>query len=159
MNVRSGPGTNYSAVGVLSNNAQVVVMSETRGNDGHTWYQISYGNGQTGYARSDYIDQQVIYGATDANFESWMNQQGFPESYKTDFRGLHQKYPNWVFTAQHTGLDWNTVISEESRVGRNLVGVESISSWKSTAAVHLTGRPIPGPDLTALPGTQHLQRS
>ena len=134
MNVRSGPGTDYSAVGVLSNNAQVVVMSETRGNDGYTWYQISYGNGQTGYARSDYIDQQVIYGATDANFESWMNQQGFPESYKNGLRGLHQKYPNWVFTAQHTGLDWNTVISEESRVGRNLVGVESISSWKSTAA-------------------------
>ena len=133
MNVRSGPGTTYSAVGVLTDNAQVAVISETRGNDGYTWYQISYGNGQTGYARSDYIEQQVIYSASDSNFENWMNQQGFPESYKNGLRGLHQKYPNWVFTAQHTGLDWNTVITEESKVGRNLVGRESISSWKSTA--------------------------
>ena len=133
MNVRSGPGTNYGAVGVLTDNAQVTVISETYGNDGHTWYQISYGNGQTGYARSDYIEQQVIYSASDSNFENWMNQQGFPESYKNGLRGLHQKYPNWVFTAQHTGLDWNTIITEESKVGRNLVGRESISSWKSTA--------------------------
>ena len=133
MNVRSGPGTNNSAVGVLTNNAQVEVIGETRGSDGYVWYQISYGNGQTGYARSDYIDQQVIYSASDGNFESWLNQQGFPESYKNGLRGLHQKYPNWVFTAQHTGLDWNTVIAEESKVGRNLVGKESISSWKSTA--------------------------
>ncbi len=133
MNVRSGPGTDYSAVGVLSDNAQVTVLSETRGNDGYTWYQISYGSGTTGYARSDYIEQEIVYSASDSNFENWMNQQGFPESYKNGLRGLHQKYPNWVFTAQHTGLDWNTVISEESRVGRNLVGKDSMSSWKSTA--------------------------
>ena len=134
MNVRSGPGTNYGAVGVLTDNAQVTVISETYGNDGHIWYQISYGNGQTGYARSDYIEQQVVYSASDSNFENWMNQQGFPESYKNGLRGLHQKYPNWVFTAQHTGLDWNTAVAEESKVGRNLVGTESISSWKSTAS-------------------------
>lgn len=134
MNVRSGPGTTYTAVGVLSDNAQVTVLSETRGNDGYTWYQISYGNGSTGYARSDYIEQEVVYSASDSNFENWLNQQGFPESYKNGLRGLHQKYPNWVFVAQHTGLDWNTVITEESRVGRNLVSTSSLSSWKSTAA-------------------------
>ena len=46
---------------------------------------------------------------------------------------LHAEYPNWVFTAQHTNLDWNTVIENESVVGRNLVYTSSISSWKSIA--------------------------
>lgn len=133
LNVRSGPGTSYSAVDTLENNTSVTVISQTTGTDGETWYQISYGNGKTGYARYDFIKQPTVYSASDANFEAWMNEQGFPESYKNDLRGLHQQYPNWVFKAQHTGLDWNEVIAEESKVGRNLVYKTSKSSWKSTA--------------------------
>ncbi len=133
MNVRSGPGTDYSIIGSLYNNSQVTVTDQTTGTDGYVWYQISYGNGQSGYARSDYITQETIYSASDSNFEAWLTSQGFPESYKNALRGLHEKYPNWVFTAQHTGLDWDTVIEEESIVGRNLVASTSISSWKSTA--------------------------
>lgn len=133
LNVRSGPGTSYSQVDTLANKTAVTVVSQTTGTDGQTWYQISYGNGKTGYARHDFITQPTVYSASDSNFEAWMNAQGFPESYKNDLRGLHQQYPNWVFTAQHTGLDWNTVIAEESKVGRNLVYKTSKSSWKSTA--------------------------
>ena len=55
------------------------------------------------------------------DFEAYMDQQGFPESYKTLLRNLHEKYPNWVFEAYHTGLDWNTVIDEESIAGKNLI--------------------------------------
>ena len=133
LNIRSGAGTNYDSVTKLANGTKVTVLSETTGTDGKRWYQLSFGSGQTGYARADYIKQQTTHAASDASFEQWMNQQGFPESYKNDLRGLHQKFPNWVFTAQKTGLDWNTVIQEESRVGRNLVGKTSKSSWKSTA--------------------------
>ena len=59
--------------------------------------------------------------------------QGFPESYKPGLRELHAQYPNWVFTAQHTGVDWNSAIENESVITRNLVANSSISSWKSTA--------------------------
>ena len=55
------------------------------------------------------------------DFESYLNQQGFPESYKPFLRELHAMYPNWVFEAHHTGLDWNTVIAEESIAGKNLL--------------------------------------
>lgn len=133
LNVRSAAGTDYDSVDTLANNTSVTVIAQTTGTDGQTWYQISYGNGKTGYARYDFIEQPVVYSASDSSFEAWMNQQGFPESYKNGLRGLHQQYPNWVFKAQHTGLDWNTVIEEESKVGRNLVYRTSKSSWKSIA--------------------------
>ena len=129
LNVRSGPGTSYSSVARLSNNAQVTVVSQETGSDGYVWYKIRFSGGE-GYARSDYIREPVAY-TTDANFENYLNQQGFPESYKDGLRELHAQYPNWIFTAQHTGLSWNEVIPEESKIGRNLVHKDSISSWKS----------------------------
>ncbi len=44
----------------------------------------------------------------------------FPESYKPYLRELHEKYPNWIFEAFDTGLDWDTVIDNEVGV-KNLV--------------------------------------
>ena len=132
VNVRSGPGTANSKVATLTAGTSVTVTGEAKGSDGYTWYKISW-NGGSGYARYDYISVNATYSASDGSFEQWLNTQGFPESYKNGLRGLHQKYPNWIFTAQKTGLDWNTVISEEAKIGRNLVGSTSISSWKSTA--------------------------
>lgn len=135
LNVRSGPGTGYSQVTKLSRNAAVTVIGETTGTDGKLWYQIRfYGSGGaavTGYALSTYISFPVAY-THDSNFESYLNAQGFPDSYKDSLRQLHAKYPNWVFIAQNTGLDWNTVIQNEGVLGRNLVHKNSISSFKST---------------------------
>lgn len=130
LNVRSGPGTSYSSIKQLSTNSKVTVNETVRGNDGMTWYSVSF-TGGSGYIRSDFVNMDVTYSADDASFEQYMNDQGFPESYKNSLRGLHQKYPNWVFTAQHTGLNWNDVIREESKIGRNLVEKDSVSSWKS----------------------------
>ena len=133
LNVRSGPGTSYGKVATLGAGTKVTVNSETTGNDGYKWYSISF-TGGSGYARYDYITKNATYAVQSADFESYLNAQGFPESYKNALRGLHQKYPNWVFEAQQTGLDWNTVVSEESKIGRNLVANTSISSWKSLSA-------------------------
>ncbi|MBQ1536887.1 MAG: hypothetical protein IIZ73_01045, partial [Ruminococcus sp.] len=49
--------------------------------------------------------------ASDTAFEDHMRSQGFPESYKPYLRTMHSKHPKWVFTAQKTGLDWNTVLA------------------------------------------------
>lgn len=134
LNVRSGPGTGYTQVTKLSRNAAVTVIGETTGTDGKLWYQIRFsgsgGAAVTGYALGTYISFPVAY-THDSNFESYLNAQGFPDSYKDSLRQLHAKYPNWVFTAQNTGLDWNTVIQNEGVLGRNLVHKNSISSFKS----------------------------
>ncbi|MBP3569630.1 MAG: SH3 domain-containing protein [Lachnospiraceae bacterium] len=65
------------------------------------------------------------------DFETYMELQGFPESYKPYLRELHAKYPNWVFEAYHTGLDWTTVINEESIAGKNLLSNSKSIEWKS----------------------------
>ena len=134
LNVRSGAGTSYSSLGRLSGGTKVTVLSEQTGTDGQTWYNIRYtgsnGAEQTGYVAAAYVQVAVSY-SSDADFEAYLNAQGFPESYKEGLRQLHAKYPNWVFQAMHTGLDWNTVIENESLPPRSLVNTSSISSWKS----------------------------
>lgn len=65
------------------------------------------------------------------DFEAYMDYQGFPESYKPFLRELHAKYPTWVFEADHTGLDWTTVIDEESIAGKNLISNSKSIEWKS----------------------------
>ena len=68
---------------------------------------------------------------SDAQFEQQLAAEGFQESYKDKLRELHAKYPNWVFKAQKTGLSWQEVVREESKIGRNLVHTTSKDSWKS----------------------------
>lgn len=137
LNIRSDAGTGYSAVARLPYGTAVTVIGEKTASDGVLWYQVRFvgsgGAAQTGYASSQYIKFPVTYTA-DSNFEAYLNAQGFPESYRQGLRELHAQYPNWVFIAQHTGIDWNTAIENESVITRNLVASSSISSWKSTQA-------------------------
>ncbi len=134
LNVRSGPGTTYSIVTKLTNGASVTVVDEKSASDGATWYQIRFRNssGQelSGYVLRNYIKFPVSY-SNDTDFEAFLNAEGFPESYKTRLRELHARYPKWVFRAQKTNLDWETAVNEESKVAKNLVHTNSMSSWKS----------------------------
>ncbi len=136
LNVRSGPGTSYSSLTKLARGAAVTVVGETTGSDGKKWYQIRFtgtgGAATTGYVLGTYVSFPVSY-TPSADFEASLSAQGFPESYKDALRQLHAKYPNWIFETQQTGLDWNTVIENESVLGRNLVDTDSISSYKSLA--------------------------
>lgn len=49
----------------------------------------------------------------DANFETYLTNQGFPESYKGYLRSLHKTYPNWIFKSLKTNLDFNSAVSNE----------------------------------------------
>ncbi len=135
LNVRSGPGTSYSVVTKLTNGASVTVIDEKNASDGALWYQIrvtsSSGQAVTGYVSKSYLRFPAAY-TNNADFESKLTAEGFPESYKVRLRELHALYPGWVFKAQHTNLDWNSAIQEQSKVGKNLVHTSSLSSWKST---------------------------
>lgn len=130
VNVRSAAGTDSSIVTALGNNSQITVIDQTTGSDGNTWYHISFSGG-SGYVRSDFVRYQTSY-SSDVNFESYLSQQGFPESYKPALRQLHTKYPNWVFTAEQTGLDWSYVIQSELQGTNSLIEKTVRSSWKST---------------------------
>jgi Beta- N-acetylglucosaminidase len=68
---------------------------------------------------------------TNDDFETALTKEGFPESYKVYLRMLHGLYPQWVFKAYNTNLDWNTVISSESKAGVNLIPNSKGLEWLS----------------------------
>nr|WP_302471768.1 SH3 domain-containing protein [Ruminococcus bicirculans (ex Wegman et al. 2014)] len=132
LNVRSGAGTGYSKTGTVSYGDSLTILSETTDSSGAKWYKISCGN-VTGYVSAAYVQltSSGSQSSSDADFESYMTKQGFPESYKPYLRTLHEQHPKWIFTAQKLGVDWNTALKEECVVGRNLVHSSALASWKS----------------------------
>ncbi|WP_456033199.1 SH3 domain-containing protein [Ruminococcus sp.] len=132
LNVRSGAGTSYSKTGTVSYGDSLTILSKTTDSSGAKWYKISCGN-VTGYVSAAYVQltSSGSQGSSDADFESYMTKQGFPESYKPYLRTLHEQHPKWIFTAQKLGVDWNTALKEECVVGRNLVHSSALASWKS----------------------------
>lgn len=106
------------------------------------WYRISfdyYGKTYKGYVQAKYIKlakpkvqkKVKVTALSDAEFEAEMIRQGFPDSYKDALRKLHVQYPYWQFTAYKTGLDWETAVTAESKIGLNLISNSKSAAWKS----------------------------
>lgn len=150
LNIRSGAGTDNPIVAVLPYRATVTILGEETSSDGITWYQISSNYG-SGYVCAEYITvnqtptpddsdddsdndsgYDVSY-SSEMDFEEYLSDQGFPESYKPYLRELHDAYPRWKFIAMHTGLDWEDVIYKETHpVSVSLVPNSWSDGWKST---------------------------
>lgn len=107
--------------------------------DGTDWYMITYevnGSMALGFvpaANVQLAGSNSVVGTvmTAEEFEAYMNTQGFPESYKPYLRQLHAAHPYWIFEARHVGLDWNTALTNESKVGLNLITNSKALGWKS----------------------------
>ncbi len=119
----------------LYNGESIMVFGYELDGDGDTWYKIGYGTGyqNTGYAYETRLKLIGDY-VYDEEFEKHLTEQGFPESYKEGLRNLHTLYPNWVFNADHTNLDYSTVIKEETP--RKFVAASSGHAWKSMENGH-----------------------
>ncbi|MBQ2986104.1 MAG: SH3 domain-containing protein [Tyzzerella sp.] len=131
LNLRSGPGTEYSVVGYLKNGDTGQIIEEKKATTGKIWYKMIV-NGKTGWASSSYVKVTETIVEEDKDFDAYLAAQGFPESYRAQLQALHAKYPNWKFEAQITNLTWDEVIKGESALGKNLVHDSADSSWKST---------------------------
>jgi beta-N-acetylglucosaminidase len=130
---------NGSAIMLMSGQKLSILSTSNK-----SWYKVSLtynSKSYTGYVSSTYIATESSTTTTttsDAAFEKQLTNQGFPDSYKVLLRELHEKYPNWVFKAVDTGLDWNDVVNNEVNVkGRvnNLVNCTSLApnySWRSS---------------------------
>ena len=113
------------------------IYEEVNTDSGTVWYSIGFnynGSYTRGYVTSSYttIDKRIDY-KPDADFEEYLNSQGFPDSYKDSLRQLHAQYPNWVFVADHNGKDWSDVVDNQNVIGRSLIYGSAVSSWKSVA--------------------------
>lgn len=62
LNVRSGPGINYSVKTSLSPGQVVVLLSQSNG-----WYKVKLSNGTTGWASSSYVEKTDTYGKSTAS--------------------------------------------------------------------------------------------
>ena len=131
LNLRSGPGTDYSVIGYLKNGDFGEIISEDTASNGKIWYKMNI-NGKTGWASSSYVKVTETIIEEDKDYDAYLSAQGFPESYRAQLQALHAKYPNWKFEAQITNLTWDEVIKGESALGKNLVHESADSSWKST---------------------------
>ena len=137
LNMREKPDVNAKSLGTVYKGSEYEILDEAQDSRPVTWYKIT-ANEKTGWISSTYVTVREVIEDTgnkvdpDKDFEGYLKEENFPESYKESLRKLHALYPNWVFEAQHTGLEWDTVIKEESKLRKNLVHTNSISSWKST---------------------------
>ena len=130
LSVREGAGTTYTRLGLIYDGTTVTITGEKKASDGVLWYAIDY-NGGTGYVSSQYI-RLINAPEDDKEFEAYLKEQGFPESYWDGLKLLHAMYPEWVFRADHNGFDWDYAVDQESKIGNSLVQSTSKSSWKST---------------------------
>ncbi len=113
VNVRSGPGTEYERIDGLFDGTQVKVNGQAKDSNGDIWYEVVCSAGK-GYISGEYlILKEIKPYEPNADFEAHLTKQGFPESYKVLLRQLHAQYPNWIFVAGKTNLDWNYVITKE----------------------------------------------
>ena len=134
LNLRSGPGSSYTSLGLLSINKVVTILDETYDANGDKWYHVISPAGTEGFVSAKYIEvnNNAEY-QHDGDFEAYLTSQGFPESYKPYLRQLHAQYPQWIFKAADTGLDWESILAAESKIGTSLVASSSPASWKSMA--------------------------
>lgn len=128
LTVRSGPGTNYGKVGTLDKGTVVDVtgsatVAET------VWYKISYGTLE-GFVSGSYLRVFDVPENDDEAFETLLEAQKFPESYKSKLRELHVIHPKWNFTALHTGITWAELTANEFVLGRNLTQ-STLGSYRS----------------------------
>lgn len=125
--LRSGPtnlnGSQANKIASIWENEMVTILSKTEGTgngcDDKHWYKVMY-NGQTGYVCSKYIIEDTTVDVEidpNGDFETQMLQKGFTPSYLQALKALHQKYPNWKFTAIKTNMDYNSALDVQSIPG------------------------------------------
>jgi len=85
-----------------------------------------------GYTRTNHGTHIV----TNQDFENHMAHQGFPETYRSRLRVLNQKYPNWVFQAVHTRLNWDDSVSRQRAVGAIHATNSSSINWPHRDSVN-----------------------
>lgn len=140
VNIRTGAGVNHPNIGgnnpiLLSAGHKVTVVGSKNDGDGFSWYCIDFvydGVSKNGYIRSDFITETAYELVSDPSFENYLIDQGFPSSYWPKLKELHAIYPNWVFKALHTGLNWNEVINAQSAIGKSLIYYSRDVAYRST---------------------------
>ena len=147
-NIRSGPSTAYSKLGLENvgsiyylKTSSVVADEQQNGSCDAGWYQIDY-NGQTGYVCSEYVSAVLNPEAETTEpttaCEAEMKAAGFPSSYWAGLCSLKAAYPNWTFKSIQTGLDWTSAVNRFTSCGDSLLQTSN-SEWIDTSCSYTEG--------------------
>ena len=145
VSVRLEANSKAQYLGAIPKNTTINLYGEAIDTgDGKKWYKTLYNN-QFGYVcaynANDTDGATYITNITalpkppeynyDADFETNLTNQRFPESYKVLLRQLHAAHPDWVFLADHLTMSFDTAVDNEAVGGKALVSSGSKASWKS----------------------------
>lgn len=116
--VRKEATTSSSTKDTLTLGANVTILSEHSGSStncsGGKWYKIKYYANSEGYICAKYVTKKSSITKTNAEYEKTLKDAGFPESYWPFLTYLHEKYPNWIFKASKTNLDFTKSVTSEN---------------------------------------------
>lgn len=105
LNVRSGPGTNYSMLGKLPNNSKVSIAAKC--NNG--WLKIKYNNGY-GYVSGDYIDS-IKNVSNEFKVRIVCNRLNVREGASTKYKVVTQVHKGEAYTIIETKDNWGKLKS------------------------------------------------
>lgn len=142
VNVRSGPGTNYSIIyNNLPQGVMLTIVGEySSSSTSKPWYKVEFNYGGKFY--SDCYVSSGYVSIIRNNISS-----DVPAVYQSYISALKAKHPNWNFQFLYTGLEWNAVMAGENVLGRSLISgrsnPESYFSKAEGAYNSTTGKYIP----------------
>jgi hypothetical protein len=139
VNLRQSPtsvnGTPIVAVLYCGHRVQTLAVVPGSTAPEEQWSQVVFvdldGVEKTGYVKYSYILPDAVT-PIDPSSPFEISISGFPESYKNGLRALHERYPNWIFQPYAVNLEWNTVLANETSIGRSLIESSVNDTWQST---------------------------
>ncbi|HHU52640.1 MAG TPA: SH3 domain-containing protein [Clostridiaceae bacterium] len=143
LNIRKTPDLSQSPIGSIATGQEILLLEHAEGqaiNGDTNWYRIDFRN-QDGYVSAQYIEFSpwsfdLPPTANDQDFENYLEEQGFPHSYRAGLRELHRKYPNWIFTPIKLNVDFNSAVNGQYKPenSMNFVPATSEDALKSTSS-------------------------
>ncbi len=142
LNIRKGPDTSYGkyAVGKLGSKYYLnsdTLVPDSSGGCANGWYEINY-NGSSAYVCSEHV--RYYDGSSNNNdnvsptntCEVNLQIKGFPSTYFVPLCKLQSKHSNWNFEAINTGLDFNVVVTQESKCGKSYIETYDTNYYDAT---------------------------
>lgn len=153
--VRTGPGTNYAQMKVDGKyiyypyNQQIDIIGEDYDKKNELWYRVKWMRNEQeiiSWIRNDFVRIAYDY-SDDDNYEDYLKglNPNIPDGYIEKLVMIHNEHPEWIIEIYDTGLEWDTVIAKESRLGYNLIDGSNLC-YRSTepgAYDRETGKFIP----------------
>ena len=109
---RDKASTNSNILNTFNRNTELTLVNENGGSGNGCngkWYQANY-YGVVGYICSEFahIKEVVDINADDyADYQEYLRELGFPESYIPSLVKLHNSHPNWQFKVYKPNVDFN----------------------------------------------------